>query len=351
VVKVATESGIAGYGEGVPRPYVTGETGDSSFEYIKTKLLPHIIGFGDPDNIAPDNIFSAVDSLLGEIPNGSGVVWNASHAAVELAMIDLLFRINSLSVGSVLKPVSENVVYSGVITSGSDADVMKAAHRCKNAGLKTIKIKVSGINDVSRIASVRELMGATVSIRLDANAAFNIQTAEQFAKAVEQFKIDCIEQPIPPGSNSELAVLRSRISIPIMADESLVTIEDAEKLAAANAVDYFNLRISKCGGIYNTLAIADIARRAGIGIQLGCQVGETAILSAAGRHLAAHLPQFDFVEGSFGTHLLKEDISESEIGFGFRGNAPLLNEIGLGVTVDDRRLEKYTEKVCKWIRH
>ena len=77
-----------------------------------------------------------------------------------------------------------------------------------------------------------------------------------------------------------------------MADESLVTLADADALIAAEAVDYFNVRVSKCGGLSRfRSAIARRAAAAGIGLQVGSQVGETAILSAeAGRHLAAHLP-------------------------------------------------------------
>jgi muconate cycloisomerase len=128
-----------------------------------------------------------------------------------------------------------------------------------------------------------------------------------------------------------------------MADESIVTIHDAQELIENKAVDYFNLRLSKCGGLYKTLAIADLARSAGIGIQLGCQVGETAILSAAGRHLAAYLKDLRFVEGSYSTHLLVEDISGKAIVFGPGGRADILTGVGLGITICEELLDKYAE--------
>jgi muconate cycloisomerase len=120
-------------------------------------------------------------------------------------------------------------------------------------------------------------------------------------------------------------MLRRYVQVPIMADESLVTIEDAMRLIETNAVDYFNIRISKCGGIARSLKIASLAQKAGIRIQVGSQVGETAILSAAGRHLAAALRKVDFVEGSYGTMLLAEDVTPDPIRFGHHGEAAVSN--------------------------
>ena len=112
-------------------------------------------------------------------------------------------------------------------------------------------------------------------------------------------------------------------------------------MIAARAVDHFNVRVSKCGGLHRSAAMAARAATAGIGVQVGSQVGETAILSAAGRHLAASLPDVVFVEGSFGTLLLAEDISVESVRFGHRGEAPLLTGPGLGVRVLEDRLRRH----------
>lgn len=127
-----------------------------------------------------------------------------------------------------------------------------------------------------------------------------------------------------------------------MADESLVTVADSRRLIAAGACRWFNLRVAKCGGVTNVLRIARLATAAGIRLQIGCQVGETAILSAMGRHLAAHLGQVEFVEGSYGSLLLAEDIAEPEVRFGAGGRAPLIRGPGIGVHVNDALLRKHT---------
>jgi len=89
------------------------------------------------------------------------------------------------------------------------------------------------------------------------------------------------------------------------------------------------------------LDIAAIARAHGIRVQVGALVGETAILSAAGRHLAASLPDIAYAEGSFGTKLLSEDIAQEDLAFGFAGEAPVLNGKGLGVTVQEHTLNRF----------
>jgi len=132
-----------------------------------------------------------------------------------------------------------------------------------------------------------------------------------------------------------------------MADESLVTVSDAEALAAAGACQYFNLRLSKCGGLAPAIEMAGIAEAAGLRYQLGCQVGETAILSAAGRAFAAWLEAPEYVEGSFGSLLLEQDISHDRIEFGKGGSARVLDGQGLGITVDEERLRNFSDTIIQ----
>jgi muconate cycloisomerase len=134
--------------------------------------------------------------------------------------------------------------------------------------------------------------------------------------------------------------VRNEIGIPVMADESLVTVDQAQRLVDLGACDFFNIRLSKNAGISGSMAIAQLARQAGVKIQVGAQVGETGILSAAGRTFAAHLPALAFAEGSFGTWLLAEDVTFENVAFGYGGRAPLLKTRGLSVTVKEDALER-----------
>jgi L-Ala-D/L-Glu epimerase len=345
VIELTTDTGARGYGEGIARPYVTGETINSSLKHVKEVLLPAIMDkeIQFETGSSPINALLPINDLLPVIRKKGIIAWNASRTAVELAVIDSLLKNRQNSLNSILPPKSETITYTGVFSSGNLRETIDFAKQSAQTGLKYIKIKVGKNNDLSRISAVRDIMGPSVSIRLDANGAFNVKKAIDFIKTLEKFNIAGIEQPIERGDVTALAAVKANSSIPIIADESIVTLDDAKELIENRACDYFNLRISKCGGLYNTLIIAALAKEAGIKLQLGCHVGETAILSAAGRHLAAYLPDVKFVEGSYSTLLLAEDISQENIVFGNGGEAAVLNGPGLGVNIRQEILDKYAK--------
>jgi muconate cycloisomerase len=207
-------------------------------------------------------------------------------------------------------------------------------------GMRHVKLKVGFDDDVARVGAVREALGPDVSLRLDANGAWTFDRAVAVLNAVGPLGIAAVEQPLARGPVDDLARLRQATAVPVMVDESLVTEADADALIEAKAADFFNVRVSKCGGLARSLAIAARATAVGVGVQVGSQVGETAILAAAGRHLAAALPEIAFVEGSFGTLLLTEDVSVESVRFGHRGEAPLLTGPGLGIRVMEERLRR-----------
>src|SRR5262245_21354961 len=127
-----------------------------------------------------------------------------------------------------------------------------------------------------------------------------------------------------------------------MLDESLCSLVDAQRAADRGTCDLFNLRLSKCGGFISSLRLAQFAKRHGLGYQLGCQVGETAILSAAGRHFAASVGEPVAVEGSSDHHLVRERLSREDITFGRGGWAPGLTGPGLGVTIVSAAVDRVT---------
>jgi muconate cycloisomerase len=86
--------------------------------------------------------------------------------------------------------------------------------------------------------------------------------------------------------------------------------------------------------------LAQFARRHGLGCQIGCQIGETALLSAAGRHFAASVRELRYVEGSYDRHLVREALGKRDLTFGWGGWAPVLPGPGLGVEVDETALER-----------
>lgn len=346
VVQVRDDAGTEGFGEGVPRPYVTGETVEFAMEHVCKRLWPEVAGRELP-SLSADAGLEALESWIPSREAPGIVADHASRSALELAVFDCALRARGVPAGHVLPPRRRKVVYSGVITAGGLDTVVQHARRMKLIGLTQVKVKVGFDDDVARVRAVREVLGPGASLRVDANGAWTMERALEVLAALVPLDVAAVEQPLPRGPGDELRRLREATSVPIMADESLVTVADAHDLVERRAVDYFNVRVSKCGGLARSLRIARIGSAAGLGVQVGSQVGETAILSAAGRHLAAHLESVAFVEGSYGSLLLTEDISADGVRFGHRGEADVLTGPGLGVRVIADRLRKYAHAVVE----
>jgi muconate cycloisomerase len=183
-------------------------------------------------------------------------------------------------------------------------------------------------------------MGRKVDLRVDANEAWTLEEAAAKITALKPFGISAVEQPVPHADIGRLAEIRRDTGVPIMLDESLCSLTDAEQAVTQESCDLFNLRLSKCGGFIPTLRLAQFARRVGLGYQLGCQVGETAILSAAGRHFATSVRYIRYLEGSFDRHLVKEALGRKDLTFGWGGWAPALPGPGLGIDIDPQALER-----------
>ncbi len=343
-VRVVAEDGTEGFGEGVPRPYVTGETAALMIEHLARQLWPAVVGaeLSDSGEVGLD----AVDKLVPDVAVAGTVAPHASRAALELAILDCCLRRQDIAVGDVLPPRRSQVVYSGVIGADPLADCVRQAERARLVGLEDVKVKVGRGDDVQRVRAVREVLGAQVSIRLDANGAWGFDEALRIMQEVAPLGVTAVEQPLRRGSVDEIRRLKDASPLRVMVDESLVTPDDADSLFATGAVDCVNVRVSKCGGLHRSVEIARRATRAGVCVHVGSHVGETAILSAAGRHLTASLEQVGSSEGSFGTLLLVEDLADG-MRFGRQGRAPVLTGPGLGIDVDPLRLERYANRVVE----
>jgi muconate cycloisomerase len=342
IVKITDNTGLSGYGESLPRSYVTGETAETMIARIREQLAPKIFA----ESFAPGwETFEYLQTVMPEWTKSgerasSPVAWNAAFCAVELALLDWSLRADHCALADLLPPARYEVVYSGVISADAPKDAGALARRLARFGIHQIKVKVGTPDDAARLEAVRKAVGDKVELRADANAAWQADEAIEQLRRLTRFNLRSIEQPVSADDLAGMKRVRDQSGVPIMADESLVTLDQARRLIELDASDYFNIRLSKCGGLSGSLAIAKLAQQAGTKIQVGAQVGETGLLSAAGRIFAAHLPALASAEGSFGTWLLTEDVTFENVAFGFGGRAPLLKSRGLSVTVKEDVLER-----------
>jgi muconate cycloisomerase len=331
------DNGLSGWGESCPRPYVTGETIDTVKSALLNDILPPMIG---ASFMSMEELTEALTSMLEDLQRNR----QAAFCAAELAVLDLAGKTFGTSVGELIGPtVHRKVRYSGVIAAGEAAKVRKYARLMRFFGFKEIKVKVrqSLEANLELLEIVRDVLGWRVGVRIDANCAWTAHEAIRQLEAMLPFDLAGVEQPVGRDDYEGMKQVTAAKLTPVVADESLCSLADAERLIAEAGCDIFNIRVSKCGGLINSFAIYRKAIEAGLSCQLGAHVGESAILSAAGRHIATRCQSVKWCEGSYGRLLLKRDIARPDITVGFGGWARELTSPGLGVEPIAKRINAY----------
>ena len=333
VVKVVTDSGVVGFGEGIARQYVTGEVMESSLRFLQDHLIPELNGFHPS---GPPDLIETLAELLSEDNRSQAP---AACCALELALFDAAGKTWSQSVAQMLGGGDQPLIYSAVIPMMSPPSFHRLLHLIRDMEMSFVKIKVGNERDAEILSLAREILGREVDFRVDANGAWSAEEAKKRIREMMTYGISAVEQPVPKEDIQGLKRLAEQVEIPIIADESLFLERDAERLASLDACQVFNLRLSKCGGILAANRLYEIGRKEAIAAQLGCLVGETGILSAAGRQLAANR-KFLYLEGSYSSYLLKDDIVNEPVEFGPGGVAQPLPGHGLGVSVNEETLQR-----------
>jgi muconate cycloisomerase len=333
VVKVVTDSGVVGFGEGIARQYVTGEVMESSLRFLQDHLIPELNGFHPSE---PPDLIEALAELLSEDNRAQAP---AACCALELAILDAAGKTWSQSVAQMLGGGDQPLIYSAVIPMMSYPSFHRLLHLIRDMEMSFVKIKVGNERDTEILSLAREILGHEVDLRVDANGAWSSEEAGKRIAAMMAYGISAVEQPVPKEDIQGLKRVSEQVEIPIIADESLCLERDAKKLASLDACQVFNLRLSKCGGILAANRMYEIGRKKAIAAQLGCQVGETGILSAAGRQLAA-TRKLLYLEGYYSCYLLKDVIVNEPVEFGAGGVAQPLAGHGLGVSVNEETLQR-----------
>ena len=340
-VKVTMADGTVGYGEGVPRGYVTGETADDALNAVSQRYGPALLG---RELREPADVHAALDTAAAALPASWVRPPGAGWCAFELAVLDAAGHLFGLPVSHWLGPVRAPVVtYDAVLPFSTAAAVVPLAGVIRSLGITQVKVKVGRdlAADVNRVRLLRSLLGSEADLRVDANCAWTDEQALVAIEALRRYRISAVEQPVAADDIDGLQRLTAACPETIIVDESLRTVAEAQTLVDAKACDAFNIRVSKCGGLRASMRIAEIAADAGLTVVVGAQVGESGILSAAGRHLAACLAP-RHVEGSAGRLLLREDITRERVLPGRAGRARPHAGAGLGVSVKADVLSRYT---------
>ncbi|MGN1183246.1 MAG: mandelate racemase/muconate lactonizing enzyme family protein [Faecalibacillus sp.] len=275
VIKVITDEDIIGYGEAGPLEFVTGDNLETSLSI--GQLFKNALIGQNPIEIS--YIHEIMDSIIAH---------NTSiKAAIDIACYDIAAKKMGVPLYQYLGGHKRDV-YSDV-TIGIDTPE-KMALKCKewvDKGFTILKIKLGETADLDlkRIQCIRQTIGEDVVLRIDANQGWNVKETIRLAREFEKYHVELIEQPVKADDFDGLKEIKDMSRIDIVADESCHLPSDAAKLAGGRKVDGVNIKLMKCGGIYNALKINDICEANHLYCMIGC-MGESFIANAAAMHFA-----------------------------------------------------------------
>ncbi|MCD7957684.1 MAG: hypothetical protein LUG93_18440 [Lachnospiraceae bacterium] len=157
-------------------------------------------------------------------------------------------------------------------------------------GFRILKVKVGkgGKKDVERVREIRRAVGPEAILRIDANQGWTAEEAISTIRAMEDegLRIELVEQPVSCHDFRGLQRVTKAVDTPVLADESVFSYEDAERIIEEHAADYINIKLMKTGGIYQAMRICDLADRYQVSCMIGCML-ESKVSVSAGAHLAA----------------------------------------------------------------
>ena len=320
IVRISTDEGITGYGEAAPFSYVTGDNLETVLS-VGEDLKKDLIGL-DPRAIGV--IHRVMDSKYA----GNGPI----KAGIDIACYDIASRAAGIPLYKYLGGDDPHIHSDVTIGINEPAVMAEDALSWVNKGFEIIKVKLGEDieTDAERIRAIRAAVGDQIRIRVDANQGWTVKDTIRISRIFAELGVDLIEQPVTADDIDGLAEIRSSTDILIAADESCHSIHDAARLVSARAVDMINIKLMKCGGIYNALKIAAICEGAGIPCMIGC-MGESTLGNLAGMHLAAATDNIKDVDLDAVYILKQEDVYG---GFDHRGGrVTLWNTPGIGCYV------------------
>jgi L-alanine-DL-glutamate epimerase-like enolase superfamily enzyme len=285
-LRLETNQGINGYGCAAPDEQITEETADSVLRAIEDEVKPAII---NSDPLRPAMLLERVKPPL----RGQSSVL----AALDMALFDILGKSSNLPLWRLLGGFRDRMKTSVTIGILPPKETVERARDWISRGFKCLKLK-GGINvesDIDRVLRVREAVGEKIELRFDGNQGFTLENSLRFVEQTRKARLELIEQPTPKGEPDLLGRVTKSVALPVMADESLMTLRDAFRIARRDLADMVNVKLMKVGGISEALQINAVARSAGLEVMVGC-MDEAALAIATGLHFPFAHPNVTYAD-------------------------------------------------------
>lgn len=279
IVEIHTDTGNIGFGEAPPTGVITGDTKGAIVGALKEHICKTIIGM-DVENF--EQIMLKLDKSL--LKNTS------AKAAVDIALYDLYGQLYNAPVYKLLGGYRKEIITDITISVNSPEEMAKDSIDAVKRGFKTLKIKVGKDSqvDIERMKAIRKAVGYDVQLRIDANQGWKPKEAVIALRKMEEegLDIEFVEQPVAAHDIEGLKFVTDNVSIPVLADESVFSPEDALTILQRRAADFINIKLMKTGGIHNALRICSAAETYGVECMIGCMLEAKVSVNAA-VHLAA----------------------------------------------------------------
>jgi muconate cycloisomerase len=338
IVELRLGNGVIGVGEAATLggPRWSEESVESIKATIDAYLAPALIGS------AADR-FEATRVRMDEAAKRN----NAAKGAIDSALFDAVGKTLGVPAVHLLGGVMrESVPVLWTLASGDPAQEIDEAEKKIAAGLhNTFKVKIGAQTPEADTARMRRLASALegrASLIVDANQAWDETTALCCLPVLAEIGVTLIEQPLPAWNILGMARLRTRSTVPLMADECVFSAHDMLDVARTGAADVVSLKLVKHGGLLAMREVASVAQAAGIGLYGGCLL-ESSIGAAAHLHVFAGLRDLAWGCEHFGPQILTGDLVTEPLRFAdFHIHLP--TGPGLGVTLDPEQLRRYARK-------
>lgn len=341
---VADQGAICGYGEGAPRDFVTGETQQSASTdisyFVKSRLFPSRL-----EHVS--QIWEFADTIE-DIDNHQ-----SAFCALEMALLDAIGKKQQQYLTAYFSQAffTDTVQYGAIIPLLDPENTRRLCRRICENGIRRIKLKMG--DELSRnrmnLEIIRDTFQDGYDLKVDVNSAWNEQIAIENLSLIQEFNIRVVEQPLPRGQAGGAAVSKhfSAAGVFLMADESACSLEDVTRIVADKDYTMINIRLSKCGGFRKSIQMIEILRKADIPFQIGCHLGESGVLSAAGRVLSLLNEDAVYHDGSYDAFILQENITRENVIFGEGGIAGRLKGSGLGVEISHSQLKRLSTSMTR----
>ncbi|GIN73129.1 o-succinylbenzoate synthase [Bacillus sp. J14TS2] len=326
LIELWDRAGEVGYGETVAfsSPWYTEETVKTAYHMQKDFILPVIL----QKKFAHPSEFTREFSSIRGNPMAKG--------GVETALWDLYAKRQGQSLAAILGGTRNEVLAGAVVATQDVTEALKQIERFSEQGFERIKLKISPANDSKFIKAIRREF-PDLPLMADANSAYTLADVDRL-RALDEFGLLMIEQPLGPTDLVEHAILQKQIKTPICLDESITDVHDARSAIQLGSCQIINIKVGRVGGLANAKQMHDLCQENQLQVWCGGMI-EFGISKAHNLALAS-LPGFTLPgDLSPSTHYWQEDLIDPPIEMK-KGKITVPTLPGIGFSLNERRLEE-----------